>query len=187
MLDDKKLIREALKGSQEAFEMIVRKYQVPLLNYFGRMINDRELTLDLTQEVFIKTYSALHTYDPVFKFSTWLFKIASNHLIDYWRKKKIETFSGDRPKENNKTAPLFQIPDGEPSVIKKMELSELRRRIEEALEKIPSSLRELFVWRHVNEFSYAEIAEIKGMPVGTVKNRVFQAKELIRKELEKNS
>ncbi|GAF96397.1 unnamed protein product, partial [marine sediment metagenome] len=78
-----------------------------------------------------------------------------------------------------------QIPSHEPSVATRFELSELRERIEGVLEKIPPSLRELFVWRHINEFSYEEIAEIKNLPVGTIKNRVFQAKELIRNYLEK--
>jgi RNA polymerase sigma-70 factor (ECF subfamily) len=64
-----------------------------------------------------------------------------------------------------------------------LEISQLRERIDKALEKIPDHLREVFVWRHINEFSYEEMAEIKGIPVGTIKNRVFQARELIRKRL----
>jgi len=71
--------------------------------------------------------------------------------------------------------------------VKKLEFSELRERIDQALEKIPAPLREVFVWRHVNEFSYEEMAEIKGLPVGTIKNRVFQARELIRKRLEEKA
>jgi RNA polymerase sigma-70 factor (ECF subfamily) len=78
----------------------------------------------------------------------------------------------------------MQIPSKDPSVTEKYELAEIRERIENNLEKIPPSLRELFVWRHINEFSYDEIAEIKDLPVGTIKNKVFQAKELLRKHLE---
>ncbi|MGZ5515101.1 MAG: RNA polymerase sigma factor, partial [Candidatus Aminicenantales bacterium] len=70
------------------------------------------------------------------------------------------------------------------SVARKFELAEIREKIERALASIPKALRELFVLRHVNEFSYEEIADIKGLPVGTVKNRVFQAKELLRKKME---
>ncbi len=66
----------------------------------------------------------------------------------------------------------------------KFETTQLKKRIERALERIPASLREVFVWRHINELSYEEIAEIKDLPTGTVKNRVFQAKELIRNLLE---
>jgi RNA polymerase sigma-70 factor (ECF subfamily) len=77
-----------------------------------------------------------------------------------------------------------QVADPGPSVARKFELAEVRRKIEQALKSVPEALRELFVLRHVNEFSYEEIADIKGLPVGTVKNRVFQAKELLRKKME---
>lgn len=187
MYDDNELVQRTLKGDKEAFEMIVREYQRPLFNYIGRMVREKELALDLTQEIFIKTYSSLHTFKPKYRFSTWLFKIASNYLIDYWRKKKIEAFSIDHPKWQDDRNHSWTIPANEPSVAKKFELQELRKKIEAALEKLPHSLRELFVWKHINEFSYAEIAEIKGLPVGTVKNRVFQAKEMVRQFLEKQT
>jgi len=183
MDEDIRTVESVLKGDKEAFEMIMKKYQTPLLNYIGRMINNRQQALDFTQEIFIKSYASLHTYQPKYKFSTWLFKIASNTLIDHWRKKKLDTFSVDQ-NEDETRYPSFQIPDNEKPVAQQYELSQLRIRIEEALKKIPPALKELFVWRHVNEFSYEEIAEIKGLPIGTIKNRVFQAKELIRKQME---
>jgi RNA polymerase sigma-70 factor (ECF subfamily) len=186
MNDDKDLIQQTLQGDKEAFEMLIRKYQNSLLTYIGRMVNTREMALDFTQDVFIKTYTNLHTYRPQYKFSTWLFKIASNTMIDFWRKKKLDTFSIDqRPKDDDR--PQFQLPDDEISIEVYYELSQIRNRIEEILAILPYSHRELFVLRHVNEFSYDEIAEIKNIPVGTVKNRVFQIKEMIRKKLEKDT
>jgi len=187
MDEDRKLVERTLQGEKEAFEMIVRKYENSLLNYIGRMVKARELALEFTQEVFIKSYSSLRSYRPQYKFSSWLFKIASNLVIDFWRKKKISAFSINQKDYFGQPMPSIQVPDHRASVIKKFELSELRRKIEEALEKIPASLRELFVWRHINELSYEEIAEIKDLPVGTVKNRVFQAKEMIRRLLEEES
>jgi RNA polymerase sigma-70 factor (ECF subfamily) len=166
--------------------MIVQRYKQPLLNYIGRMVGERELALDFTQDVFIKTYASLHTFRPEHKFSTWLFKIASNLTIDYWRKKKIDAFSIDQSRDNLEDRPSIQLPSKDRSIVEKFELSEVREKIENAMEKIPPSLRELFVWRHVNEFSYDEIAEIKGLPVGTIKNKVFQAKELIRRNMEES-
>jgi RNA polymerase sigma-70 factor (ECF subfamily) len=186
MDEDKEFIERALKGEEEAFEMIIKKYQIPLFNYIGRMVGERELALDFTQEVFIRSYASLQTFKPEYKFRTWLFKIASNFVIDYWRKKKLVTHSIDQSYWDNEK-PNFQIPDDEPSVTKKYELAEIRERIENTLKSVPLSLRELFVWRHINELSYDEMAEIKGLPVGTVKNRVFQAKELIRRLLEKQT
>lgn len=183
MDEDKELVERTLKGEKEAFEMIIQKYQQPLLNYIGRTVGERQLALDFTQEVFIRTYSSLYSYKPEYKFSTWLFKIASNYIIDHWRKKKIDALSLDQQERDNDLPPL-QVPDKELPIVKKLEFSELKERIEQALEKIPAPLREVFVWRHINEFSYEEMAEIKGLPVGTIKNRVFQARELIRKRLE---
>ncbi len=184
MSEDSKLVAKALKGDRKAFEMIVRKYEQPLTNYLGRMTGEREAALDFTQEVFIKVYCSLGSYRPAYKFSTWLFKIASNHLIDHWRKKKLPTMSLDQPVDDNDCSLTPQVPDPGPSVARKFELAEIRQKIERALDAIPEAFRELFVLRHVNEFSYEEIADIKSLPVGTVKNRVFQAKEMLRKRME---
>jgi RNA polymerase sigma-70 factor (ECF subfamily) len=182
--EDRELVELTIQGDRKAFEMILNKHQQPLLNYIGRMVGNRELALDFTQEVFIKTYSSLSTYRSQFKFRTWLFKIASNYIIDFWRKKKIDTFSIDQIGRADDDRAPFEIPSDETSICTRFELSELREKIDKALDKLPPHLRELFIWRHVNEFSYEEIAEIKGLPVGTVKNRVFQSKEYIRRLLE---
>jgi RNA polymerase sigma-70 factor (ECF subfamily) len=184
---DKDLVKRTLRGDKKAFEMIVRSHQQPLLNYIGRMVGERELALDFTQEVFIRAYASLRSFDPRYKFSTWLFKIASNLVIDHWRKKKIPVFSMSEPLAEDGQGLTLDVPDEKPSVVRKHELNELRRKIEWALERIPVALRELFVWRHINGLSYEEMAEIKKLPVGTVKNRVYQAKEMIRELLESES
>ena len=180
MHDDKTLVAKALKGDRKAFEMIVLRYEQPLVSYFGRIVGNREQALDFAQDVFLKVHSSLDSFRPAFKFSTWLFKIASNHLIDHWRRKKIGTVSIDQPFDDGEGCLTLQVRDPGPSTERSYELSEIRAKIEAALERIPPVLRELFVLRHVNEFSYEEIADIKGLPVGTVKNKVFQAKELVR-------
>jgi RNA polymerase sigma-70 factor (ECF subfamily) len=184
---DQVLVRRTLRGDRKAFEMIVRKYQQPLLNYVGRMVGEREVALDFTQDVFIRAYTSLRSFDPRFKFSTWLFRIASNLIIDHWRKKKLPTFSLSEPLGQDGDRLTLDVPDDEPAVGRKFELAELRQRIEAALERLPGPLRELFVWRHVNELSYEEMAEIKGLPLGTIKNRVFQAKEMVRRILQEMS
>lgn len=184
MDDDQELVKRTLKGDKGAFEMIIRRYQQPVLNYIGRMVGERQLALDISQDIFIKVYSSLRSYRPQFKFSTWLYKIASNYMIDHWRKKKIPVVSIDQPVRDDEDCLRLQVPDNEPSVARKFELKEIRKRIETALEKLPVGLRELFVLRHVNGLSYEEVAEIKGLPLGTVKNRVFQAKEMLKTLLE---
>lgn len=182
---EKELIRRTLRGEKIAFEGLIENYEQPLMNYIGRMLRDREQALDFTQEVFLRAYASLHSFEPRYKFSTWLYRIASNLVIDHWRKKKIPAVSLTDPPGADRLP--FDIPDDKPSVIENLERAELKQRIESALQKIPASLRELFIWRHVNGLSYEEMAEIKGLPVGTVKNRVFQAKELVRRLLEETS
>jgi len=177
MSEDKVLVKKTIEGDDKSFEMIVKKYENPIINYIGQTIRNYNLALEFTQEVFLKAYKALHTFNPKYTFKTWLFKIASNHIIDHWRKKKIEYISIDHPIKENEIAP------------QQLELRELGIKIEKALDLLPPRLRELFVCRHMNDLSYQEIAEIKNLPVGTVKNRVvknrvFQAKELLRTHLE---
>jgi RNA polymerase sigma-70 factor (ECF subfamily) len=183
-LDDAKLVKKTLRGDKKAFEMIVQRHQHSLFNYIGRMISDRELALDFTQDVFVKAYASLRSYQPTYKFTTWIYRIASNYIIDYWRKKKIPVVSIDQPTDPDEEGSCIQVADDSPSVTRSLEISELRQRLEKALDKLPGPLRELFVWRHINGLSYEEMAEIKKLPVGTVKNRVFQAKERMRQILE---
>lgn len=181
--EDRILVRRSLKGDRQSFELLVKKYQQPLFNYFGRLLQERELSLDFTQEVFLRAYAALHTYREKYQFSTWLFRIASNLLIDHWRKKKLPLVSIDNQLEDDDRRPI-QLPDYEPPVSENFEKRELLEKIEQAISRLPESLRELFVLRHMNDFSYEEIAAIKHLPVGTVKNRVFQAREWLRSRLE---
>jgi RNA polymerase sigma-70 factor (ECF subfamily) len=183
--DDLRLVRRALRGDRKAFEMIVRKYQQPLVQYVGRMVREREQALDVSQEVFLRAYASLASFKPEYKFSTWLYRIASNYLIDSWRKKKLATVSIDQPlEEGAEDGPCLQLADETASVVRTLEMKELRKRLEGAIDRLPPYLRELFVWRHVNGLSYEEMAEVKRLPVGTVKNRVFQAKEMLRRWLE---
>ena len=182
MKDEQELIHRILQGEREAFAMIVQKYQTPLLNYVGRMVTDRDTALDLLQEIFLKIYTSLHQYKSTYPFRTWIFKIAYNHVIDYWRKRRIET----QPLEEDQSgiSLLNILPLQEESITKKYELQQWRNKIERALEKLSAPWRELFIWRYLNELSYEEIAEIKNLPLGTVKNRIFQAKEKLRLLLE---
>jgi len=184
---DKTFVKRTLRGDRKAFEMIIRKYQQPLLNYIGRMVGEREMALDFTQDVFVRAFASLRSYEPRFKFSTWLYRIASNLVIDHWRKKKVPTYSLSSPLNEESDSLTLDVPDSGPSVVHRLEMSQIRGRIEETLEHLPALLRELFVWRHVNGLSYEEMSEIKKMPVGTIKNRVFQAKEMLRRLLEERS
>src|SRR4030067_650939 len=140
MTDDSHLVARALKGDRKAFEMIVRKYAQPLTSYLGRMTGEREAALDFAQEVFLKVYCSLKSYRPAYKFSTWLFTIASNHLIDHWRKKKLPTVSPDQPLDDEDGALLPQVADPGPSAARTFGLAGLPHKSERALEPLPTAL-----------------------------------------------
>jgi RNA polymerase sigma-70 factor (ECF subfamily) len=183
MTDDRELVSRTLRGDRKAFEMIIRKHQKPLFNYIGRLVGEQEMALDFTQEVFLRAYASLATFRPEFKFTTWLYRIASNFIIDHWRKKKLAVLSLDQPLNPGEDDLCLEAADPDPSVDERLETAELRARIERSLKNLPPELRELFVLRHVSGFSYEEIAEIKKQPVGTVKSKVFKAKEMLRRLL----
>lgn len=176
------LIARAIRGEAEFFEHIVHRYSRPVTKFIYRMVGDYETALDLTQEVFLKVYTALDRYDERYKFSTWLFKIASNHTIDYLRKQNGSTFSLDEINGESERHFLEALSE-EPSPERQAILNQRRAIIESIIAQLPVPYRQMIVLRHVAELEYEEIAEVSGLPLGTVKNRLFRAREAIRKKL----
>lgn len=179
--NDRELVETALKGDKGAFEALVIRYQSGIINYIYRMILDMDEAMDLAQEVFIKAYFSLNTYNPRYSFSTWIYKIASNMTIDYLRKKKRKNLNTESL--HNKSKEL-EIPDHSMSPVKNLDREIFYKKLEDALNQLPESLREFIILRDINELSYSEIAEIKNLPLGTVKNKIFRGREILRKLLE---
>ena len=175
------LVTRAAAGREDGFEELVRRYQRPIAAYVYRMVGDYEAALDLTQEVFIKVYNSLRRYRSEFKFSTWIYKIAHNSAVDHLRRQGgreqalLREFDGeqyDLPVESKR-----------PSPEQESERAERRAEIERVVGQLPAAYRELVVLRHSHDLSYDEIAEVTGLPLGTVKNRIFRAREAMRKHL----
>ena len=182
-LADGELVTRALAGREESFEELVRRYQRPIVAYVYRMIGDYDLALDQTQEVFIRIYNSLERYRPEFKFSTWIYRIAHNAAIDHLRRSdSSRTEDLEVACEGGQT---FQKPlaSKAPTPEQESERSERRAEIEEVIRHLPPAYRELIVLRHAHDFSYDEIAEVTGLPLGTVKNRIFRAREAMRAQL----
>lgn len=160
----------------------MHRYQRPIVNYCYRMVRNYEVSTDLAQEVFIKAYNSLRSYDPRYKLSTWLYKIASNHLIDHLRKKEPRWVSIEQSQEEGNRPIEIRDPSamGERDAV----FADKQERIEEAIMRLPPSYRRLIVLRHVNDCSYEEMARICSIPLGTVKNRLFRAREMLRASLE---
>ncbi|HEU4597005.1 MAG TPA: sigma-70 family RNA polymerase sigma factor [Pyrinomonadaceae bacterium] len=182
-LADGELITRALAGREESFEELVRRYQRPIVAYVYRMVGDYDSALDLTQEVFIRIYNSLGRYRPEFKFSTWIYRIAHNAAIDHLR--RSDSSRTEDLEVEGEGGQTFQRPlaSKAPTPEQLSERSERRAEIEEVIRQLPPAYRELIVLRHAHDFSYDEIAEVTGLPLGTVKNRIFRAREAMRAQL----
>lgn len=176
VLADGELVQSALAGRESGFEELVRRYQRPIAAYVYRMVGDYDAALDLTQEVFIKVYGSLSRYRAEFKFSTWIYKIAHNAAIDYLRRgaTRETAMSSDDERSGNAIATLRLTPEQE------SERNERCSEIETVVQMLPAAYRELIVLRHSNDLSYEEISEVTGLPLGTVKNRLFRARATMR-------
>ena len=178
LLSDADLITSAIAGRDDGFEELVRRYQRPIISYVYRMLNDYDSSLDVTQEVFIKVYNSLDRYSCDYKFSTWLYRIAHNAAIDHLRRNSVnpqslETESGDG-------AYQLQIESPDPTPEQQRQRSEWRSEIETVVKLLPPAYRDLILLRHSRDLSYEEIAEVTALPLGTVKNRLFRAREMMR-------
>jgi RNA polymerase sigma-70 factor (ECF subfamily) len=177
-LADYELVARALTGTDTSFEELVRRYQRPIVSYVYRMTGDYDAALDLTQEVFIKVYGSLARYRAEFKFSTWIYRIAHNAAIDYLRR------CGPRTQElETEDGYVRPIPSGVLTPEQESEHKERRAEIEDVIRQLPAAYRELIILRHGHDLSYDEIAEVTGLPLGTVKNRIFRAREAMRSPL----
>ncbi len=177
-LTDGELILAAIRGREDGFEELVRRYQRPITGYIYRMLNNYDASLDVTQEVFIKVYNSLGRYNSEYKFSTWLYRIAHNAAIDYMRRNSVNQQSLET--ENADGTYQLQIESPQPNPEQERERSEWRREIETVVKCLPQVYRELILLRHGRDLSYDEIAEITNLPLGTVKNRLFRAREMMR-------
>lgn len=163
--------------------MLLKRYQIPIINYVYRMMGNYDTAVDLSQEVFLKVYLSLDKYDKTYKFSTWLYKIASNQTIDYLRKKKLNVVSIDHVPDSEEEGRPFEIPSNNPGPEELFFSKDLQERIESLLETLPEDYKELLVLRHVNGLSYNEIAEVTNLPLGTVKNRIFRARRELKEKV----
>jgi len=177
-LADIELVQTAVKGREASFEELVRRYQRPIAAYVYRMVGDYDAALDLTQEVFIKVYNSLSRYRSEFKFSTWIYKIAHNAAIDHLRRHAVreQVLAGGVEGERRE----ITIESRRLTPEQESERKERRTEIESVVQLLQPSYRELIVLRHSHDLSYDEIAEVTGLPLGTVKNRLFRAREAMR-------
>lgn len=177
---DRDLVATATTGVEGSFEELVRRYQRPISGYVYRMVGDYEAALDLTQEIFIKVYGSLARYRAEFKFSTWIYKIAHNSAVDHLRRNA----GRERSLSSGVEGDQYELPleSGSLSPEQESERRERRLEIEAVVRSLPNAYRELIVLRHSQDLTYEEIVEVTGLPLGTVKNRLFRAREMMRQQ-----
>jgi RNA polymerase sigma-70 factor (ECF subfamily) len=175
---DGELIASAIQGRDDGFEELVRRYQRPITSYVFRMVGNYESALDVSQEVFIKVYNSLTKYSPEYKFSTWLYRIAHNAAVDHLRRNSVNVQSLESV--NNEGTFELQIESRGATPEQEHERSEWRSEIEAVVRCLPPAYRDLILLRHARDLSYDEIAEVTALPLGTVKNRLFRAREMMR-------
>jgi len=177
---DRELVATAAQGLEGGFEELVRRYQRPISAYVYRMVGDYDCALDLTQEIFIKIYASLSRYRPEFKFSTWIYKIAHNAAIDHLRRNAGRERSINNGTESEPQQLTIESKGLSPE--QQSEREERRIEIESVIRLLPTAYRELIVLRHSQDLTYDEIVEVTGLPLGTVKNRLFRAREMMRQQ-----
>ncbi len=174
---DAELANEALAGSEEASRALVARYATPAVNFIFRLVRDRSLAEDLAQEGFLRVFQRLKTYDPERKFSSWFFQVLRNVTIDYLRVNRLATSSLDELTDAGFQAPEADRTSSSPERLAEQE--SLARAMDGALARIRPEYREVVVLRYQEGLTHPEIAEILGLPSGTVKTYLHRA----RKEL----
>ena len=180
---DERLVDETLAGDRDAFGALVLRHQRGLLNYIFRLVGSRDVATDLSQEVFLKVFVSLDSFDPRYRFTTWLYRIASNRAIDHLRRSHPRTLSLSQPPSSDEAPAAPPIAATDPSPDDVLRGRELAIRISEAIAELPIGYRQLILLRHRQDCRYDEIARITGLPLGTVKNRIFRAREILRARL----
>ena len=174
---DAELARDARSGSEAAYRELVARYATPAVNFTHRFVHDRALAEDLAQEAFLRVYQRLTTYDPARKFSSWFFQVLRNVTIDYLRVNRLPTASLDALQEEGHQSAAVDRESASPEELAGQ--GELASAIAAALSRIRPDYREVVTLRYQEGLTQPEIAEILGLPAGTVKTYLHRA----RKEL----
>ena len=177
---EKELISRAKKGDVSAFEELIAGYEKKVYNTVYRFFNNSEDAMDITQEIFIKVYTSLHSFREDSSFSTWIYRIAVNTCIDFLRKKKDETLpiKDEMPLGNDlKHSSYTQLPE---DFVEKQELKEVLLK---AINTLPKEQRICVILRDIQGFSYTEMSDILMCSLGTIKSRLSRGRRALREKL----
>ncbi len=166
--DDAMLIEACLRGDRHAFDKLVDRYEGPLFSAAYRITGSVEDAMDATQNAFVNAYEKLHTFDPSYRFFSWIYRIAVNQSLNLIGRRRDQTAVDDN------------APTAEPNPSEVFESTEMRGQLKRALSELEPHYRTVIVLKHLEGFSYREIAELLEIPEKTVKSRLFTARQRLR-------
>lgn len=179
----KKRIKQVIKGDQDAFAEIVEIYSNSIYQLGYRMLGNRHEAEDIAQEAFIRAYVNIKSFNQDLKFSTWLFRIATNLCIDRIRKKKPDYYLDAEVAGTDGLTMYSQLASDSPLPEKELESLELQESVQKEILKLPEKYRSVIVLKYIEELSLNEISEILDLPLGTVKTRIHRGREALRQQL----
>ncbi|MFP4249245.1 MAG: sigma-70 family RNA polymerase sigma factor [Armatimonadota bacterium] len=179
------LVERARQGDRAAFGQLVDEYKDKIYNYVARMLNDPYEAEDVTQEAFLRAYKSLPRFRGASSFHTWLYRIASNLAIDVVRKRKRQdpTFSLDEPLESDDGEYERELPDETGGPEDRTSTRETRVAVRRAIMDLPEKLRDVMILYELQGETYEDIADILDVPLGTVKSRLFNARNRLKDSL----
>lgn len=187
--EDAAIVLSVKKGDLDEFEKLVRKYQKMAFNISYRITGSYEDACEVVQDAFLSGYRNLDGFKGTSKFSTWLCSIvinlSKNRIIQMKAENRHEQFSLDDPVETDEGPVGREIASGEPSAVDKLEREEVRKKVQDCINKLEPECREAIVLRDIQGFPYDEMAGILNIAEGTVKSRLFRAREAVRDCLKK--
>ncbi|WP_050613685.1 RNA polymerase sigma factor SigW [Bacillus testis] len=179
----KQRIKDVLKGDHNAFGEIVEIYKDKVFQLCYRMLGNRHEAEDMAQEAFVRAYVNIHSFNIKRKFSTWLYRIATNLCIDRIRKKKPDYYLDAEIAGTEGLDMYSQIPSSTKKPEEEVESLELQDTIQKEILKLPEKYRTVIVLKYIEELSLKEISEILDLPIGTIKTRIHRGREALRKQL----
>ncbi|MDY0410247.1 RNA polymerase sigma factor SigW [Virgibacillus soli] len=179
----KEKIRQVKKGDQAAYEDVVALFQNRIFQHCFRMLGNAHEAEDIAQEAFIRAYVNIHSFDDRRKFSTWLYRIATNLTIDHLRKRKPDYFLDAEVKGTDGLDMYSQLAAGDRLPEEEVQDMELQEYILQQISSLPPKYRSVIMLRYLEEFSLKEISDIMDIPLGTVKTRLHRGREALRKKL----
>lgn len=183
METDLELMLRVRGGDAQSFEELLRRYRVPLVSYFCRLLRDRALAEDLAQEVFLRVYKARERYQPDARFTTWLYRIATNLALNALRDRKPEVLLAEE-EDSEGERPIERFVDPQPSAEQQLVECDRERLIRQAVEALPPNQRAAVILHKYQEVDYRQIAGILKVSESAVKSLLFRAYETLRVRLE---